>query len=585
MFSYSGSLGGNTRGTARTIGKSVLTKVSERVDCHKNYINNASHSNQSMTSPRLLLLLLSTLSQVATFDYYDYEDPDPDEIPKPSITRIIDESLLNCTDQGEVVRWINEQVERNTNVARINQQLSLILQALNGKGNLCADENRNLAKLLEALNILLAGKEDPLQSSNNFGQDLINIFEKIKQIAAKELTSCCEHLNERVNQLEVDLTMQIKLKFENLKPNQMEIELRAKYTEMEMHIKEIIERLSKLEHQQNKVETELIKPDETCCQTAEHKIHELEKQWQESNKKIDNNILKLEGTIKIQLETIIKMNETKNSLKECLSNAKNISLIEEVVKELKIQIKILQDDAAKKCDNEEKLQIELKFKIEKVLGLCKKIEDCRKEIESNANNINANIELVTSKITEIEHQINILNKNGPNNDDDLKDLEKKLDEKLQELEKYILDRKKASAKFQMDIDLRIDKLQLQISTNNEEQISDIMQKLNRLEKRLDKLTKDKETSADLATQIEDLEDQLKQANKKLRDKNALIDDCTASCKNLDKLNDLIDKIEDFEKQLKGKITKGTTTTKSSKITRPTKKRDESAIGGIDFLEK
>lgn len=553
---------------------------------HKNHINNASHSNQSMTSPRLLLLVLSTLNQVATFHYYDYsdyDDLDPDEIPKQNLTRMIVPSLLNCTDQGEVVRWINEQVERNTNVTRINERLALILQALNGKGNRCADENRDLAKLLEALNVLLAGKEDLLQSSNNIRQDLIIIFDKTKELAAKELTSCCEQLNQRVKQLEVDLTMQIKLKFENLKPNQMEIDLRAKYTELEVHIKEIIERLYKLEQQQKKIESESKKPDETCCLTAEKKINELEEQLRESNKKVDHNILKLEGTIKIHLETITKINETKNSLQECLSNAKNISIIEEVVKALRIQIKILEDNDSKQCANEEKLQIELKFKIEKVLGLCTKIEDCRKEIERNANTINANIELVTSKLTEIQNQINLLNKNGPNNGDDLKDLENKLDEKLQELEKYLSDRKKAGAKFQMDIDLRIDKLQIQISTNNEEKISDIMQKLNRLEKRLDKLTQNKDTSADLQTQIEDLEEQLKQANKKLRDKNALVDDCTANCKNLDKLNDLIDKIEDFEEKFKeydGRV-RYATTTKPTK-SKPTKKNEESAIGGVGF---
>lgn len=553
---------------------------------HKNHINNASHSNQSMTSPRLLLLVLSTLNQVATFHYYDYsdyDDLDPDEIPKQNLTRMIVPSLLNCTDQGEVLRWINEQVERNTNVTRINERLALILQALNGKGNRCADENRDLAKLLEALNVLLAGKEDLLQSSNNIRQDLIIIFDKTKELAAKELTSCCKRLNQRVKQLEVDLTMQIKLKFENLKPNQMEIDLRAKYTELEVHIKEIIERLYKLEQQQNKIETEFKKPDETCCLTAEKKINELEEQLRESNKKVDHNILKLEGTIKIHLETITKINETKNSLQECLSNAKNISIIEEVVKALRIQIKILEDNDSKQCANEEKLQIELKFKIEKVLGLCTKIEDCRKEIERNANTINANIELVTSKLTEIQNQINLLNKNGPNNGDDLKDLENKLDEKLQELEKYLSDRKKAGAKFQMDIDLRIDKLQIQISTNNEEKISDIMQKLNRLEKRLDKLTQNKDTSADLQTQIEDLEEQLKQANKKLRDKNALVDDCTANCKNLDKLNDLIDKIEDFEEKFKeydGRV-RYATTTKPTK-SKPTKKNEESAIGGVGF---
>lgn len=539
-----------------------------------------------MTSPRLLLLVLSTLNQVATFHYYDYsdyDDLDPDEIPKQNLTRMIVPSLLNCTDQGEVVRWINEQVERNTNVTRINERLALILQALNGKGNRCADENRDLAKLLEALNVLLAGKEDLLQSSNNIRQDLIIIFDKTKELAAKELTSCCEQLNQRVKQLEVDLTMQIKLKFENLKPNQMEIDLRAKYTELEVHIKEIIERLYKLEQQQNKIETEFKKPDETCCLTAEKKINELEEQLRESNKKVDHNILKLEGTIKIHLETITKINETKNSLQECLSNAKNISIIEEVVKALRIQIKILEDNDSKQCANDEKLQIELKFKIEKVLGLCTKIEDCRKEIERNANTINANIELVTSKLTEIQNQINLLNKNGPNNGDDLKDLENKLDEKLQELEKYLSDRKKAGAKFQMDIDLRIDKLQIQISTNNEEKISDIMQKLNRLEKRLDKLTQNKDTSADLQTQIEDLEEQLKQANKKLRDKNALVDDCTANCKNLDKLNDLIDKIEDFEEKFKeydGRV-RYATTTKPTK-SKPTKKNEESAIGGVGF---
>lgn len=552
---------------------------------HKNHINNASHSNQSMTSPRLLLLLLSTLNQVATFQYYDYDDLDLDEIPKQNLTRMINASLLNCSDQGEVVRWINEQVERNTNVTRINQRLDLILQALNGKGNLCADENRDLAKLLEALNVLLAGKEDPLQSSNNIRQDLIIIFDKTKQLAAKELTSCCERLNQRVNQLEVDLTMQIKLKFENLKPNQMEIDLRAKYTELEVHIKEIIERLYKLEQQQNKIETESKKPDETCCLMTEKKINALEEQLRESNKKVDQNILHLEATIKIQLETITKINDTKTSLQECLSNVKNISIIEEVVKDLKIQIEIIQDNAAKQCANEEKLQIELKFKIEKVLGLCTKMQDCRKEIERNANTINANIELVTSKITEIENQINILNKNGPNNSDDLKDLESKLDEKLQELEKYLSDRKKAGAKYQMDIDLRIDKLQIQLSSNNEEQISDIMQKLNRLEKRLDKLTKNKDTSADIETQIGDLEEQLKQANKKLRDKNALVDDCTVNCKNLDKLNDLIDKIEDFEEKLKAydnRIHKYTTTTTKPKKPKPTKKKDESAIGGVGF---
>lgn len=538
-----------------------------------------------MTSPRLLLLLLSTLSQVVTFHYNDFSDPlnddDDDKLINQGLTRIFDDESadiqVNCTDKGEVLQWLNTQLERNANVTRTNHRLTAVLNAFNGNGNLCTAELHDLEQLLNALNSLLDGKERPLLLTDNIGQDLTNIFDRTKQLAAKGLISCCKSLKENLNQVEADLIRTINQKVNNPEPNIDKIDLQTKHTKMELQIKELSERLNILAKQQSEIDT--VKPDESCCLGTESKLNKIEEQLREGNKKIEDNIYTLQDIIKVQLETLSKMNDTKKSLVECQLNTKNITIIEQIVSDLKIQLENKKEIATKSCVDSLKKQMEIELKITNVFGLCQKIDECQSETDKVSNIINDNIESLKIKVIEMESQVNFIRKDRPGDHTELQDLENKLEEKLTELDTHIYDRKEAGAKLQLRIEQRLSELKVQLSKNNEENLNDIMLKLKLLEKRLEKQNKNNHIPSELTVQIEDLENQIKDANRKLRDRKALIDDCMAKCKNLDKLNDLIDEIEDFEQRQKVKV-------KDQKIqpSKTTKKPKESAIGGIDAFD-
>lgn len=533
-----------------------------------------------MTSPRLLLLLLSTLSQVVTFHFDDYSDPLSEDVSIQDLVRVFGEDApqfrVNCTDNGEVLRWLNAQLERDANLTRTNHRLSAVLNALHGKGNLCTNELKDLENLLKALNSLLENKEHTLLLTDNIGQDLTNIFDRTKQLASNELISCCKSLKEKLNQVEADLITKINEKVNNPKPNIDKIDLQAKHTKMEMQIKEFNERLNVLMKRQNAVGT--LKPDETCCLVAESKLNKIEDQLREGNKKIEVNIYSLQQIIKVQEETLSRMNDTKKSLNECKLNAKNITIIEELVSKLRIELKIKDDNVAKSCNDSSKKQTEIEFEIKSVFALCTKFDECHREIDSVSYTINDNIELIKTKVAQMESQLNSIQKTGPVEHKELTDLKNKQEKSLKELDTHISDRKEAGAKFQRTIDQRLTDLEIQLSKNNDEDLNDIMLKLKLLEKRFERQNKNKDIPPELAAQIDDLENQIKEANKKLKDKKAIIDDCTAKCKNLDKLNDLIDLIEDFEKKLKDKQNN-----QRLHPIKPTKKKKESDIGGVDTM--
>lgn len=534
-----------------------------------------------MTSPRPLLLLLSTLSQVVTFYFDDYSDPVSDDVSIQDLARVFGEDApefrVNCTDNGEVLRWLNAQLERDANLTRTNHRLSAILNALHGEGSLCTNELNDLENLLTALNSLLENKEHSLLLTDNIGQDLTNIFDRTKQLASNELISCCKSLKENLNQVEADLITKINEKVNNPKPNIDKIDLQAKHTKMEIQIKEFNERLNVLMEQQNAVGA--LKPDESCCLVTESKLNKIEDQLHEGNKKIEDNIYSLQQIIKVQEETLSRMNDTQKSLEECKLNAKNITIIEDIVSNLTIQLKDKEDNAAKSCTDSSKKQTEIEFEIKSVFALCTKIDECHKEIDRVSYTINGNIELVKTKVAEMEGQVNSIQKTGPVEHRELTDLENKQEESLKELDAHISDRKEAGAKFQLKIDQRLTDLEIQLSKNNDEGLNDIMLKLKLLEKRFERQNKNKDIPPELAAQIDDLENQIKEANKKLKDKKAIIDDCSAKCKNLDKLNDLIDLIEDFEQKLKVKQTD-----QRLHPIKPTKKKKESSIGGVDTMK-
>lgn len=173
------------------------------------------HKQHSMTSLKLLLLLLSALRRLEAFRYHSYDfNHKPHQYSRSPTND-------KCREQAVISRWINDQVVRNAKITQFNQRLRELLNTLNGNktapmedGFCCFYEKDTMDKLFAEISILSKNYKTvggpQLKKTGDMGQDLDLILGGLKKLVNMDTKSCCDQLSKNLTELEADLKVQLK---------------------------------------------------------------------------------------------------------------------------------------------------------------------------------------------------------------------------------------------------------------------------------------------------------------------------------------------------------------------------------------
>ncbi|KAH8365475.1 hypothetical protein KR093_001175, partial [Drosophila rubida] len=626
-----------------------------------------------------MLFILSAFQRLESYKYYTYNAGSTPHLvsrrsfnKRHTIARRTDEN--QCHHKEEITNWINEQVLRNAKLTRFNQRLKELLDAVNAnhtnsmeKGHCCFYEKNALDKVFADITMLsekynIAGGT-ALKASGDIGKDLDQILDRLKQLAGKDLKSCCDQITDKLKELEADFAKKLKDLQNKLNENQEDEDNQAnKLEDTEQELKNKLEQLKEQMAQLEKKQLDNTKNSEngTCCKELEGKITELkaqveakksekfekelekalkdlmQKQKKQDDKVNDINEELKKNAVNVQQalenckkqcgheekgnETIGKMNkenENYDSKKlddlekkiqaladnhkklndmlangtQCKQPTNNATKTEEAQKGLKRNMQL--PDSKSTCDNQQMADL---AQIEKARKCCKDIEKLDKENEELRENIEKMNKSYTGHITQLSDEIKQLQdslkealrkpenshqqENGKENNKDpeisknpqldkqleeinkkieeiqkmilgnankLKDAEQKSNKELEKLSDRLENQKNASEKFEKNAEERFNALNSKGNTSNPVDKAD---RLDRLEKEQNQLSEDIDKALELQKRVEDMEKQLREAINTLQSSKPEVDQCSIKCKQLDNMDNLIDRIEDLEMKAK-----------------------------------
>lgn len=130
----------------------------------------------------------------------------------------------------------------------------------------------------------------------------------------------------------------------------------------------------------------------------------------------------------------------------------------------------------------------------------------------------------------------------------------------------------------------MDALEYKLSIDNSS-LNIANDRLKRLENLYESLRHDLDKAQQKFQILSNLDQMAKDAQSRLRKLEELVNQCRSKCSDIQKMDDLIDKIEDLEKVAKitGQPKKTVSATGKGKATKIVKKNVNSWVGGIDFV--
>ncbi|XP_023176013.2 keratin, type II cytoskeletal 1 [Drosophila hydei] len=167
--------------------------------------------------------------------------------------------------------------------------------------------------------------------------------------------------------------------------------------------------------------------------------------------------------------------------------------------------------------------------------------------ETDSEALHDRIKDLQNQINTLKNILNITEINLNNNEAKLVGISETLKEKSKEFEQVNQDRENAANTFKDQTEEHLNKLELLISMQNSSKPNDeLIKRIIKLEELEKIMSEDVEKILKLETTITDLQSQLEEALKRLKDSEANFNECTEKCAKLDELNDLIDRLEDLE---------------------------------------
>ncbi|KAL4113225.1 hypothetical protein QTP88_016886 [Uroleucon formosanum] len=402
--------------------------------------------------------------------------------------------------------------EKNNEISRLMEKLSMLENSKTGVEQQLIETSKNQENMIAELKMSIEEKTK-LINDNNLNIDRLNSM----------IEQCKEKFNSELKEKEDKMKEIIKVGEEKLKEEKLKLENHAMLVldEKNNEITNILEKLSILESSKTSVEQQLIETNKK----QENMIAELKVSIEEKTKLINDNNLNID-----QLNTIIKQCKEKfdSELKEKEDKMKELIKVgEEKLTEEKLKLEnhtiLVLDEKNNEISNLlEKLSIleSSKTSVEQQL------------IETNKKQENMIAELKMS----IEEKTKLINDNNLNIDrlnSMIEQCKEKFNSELKEKEDKMKEIIKVEEKL-TDEKLVLEKKSMLILDEKNNEISNLMEKLNILENSKSNLEKQLEIYKNQEHDIIELKKAVQEKNKIIDDNNSkveLLNSCITQTKN------------------------------------------------------
>ncbi|XP_030385924.1 putative leucine-rich repeat-containing protein DDB_G0290503 [Scaptodrosophila lebanonensis] len=317
---------------------SIFTTPKPPRPTQKLFMTSALMTISSFAKCWLLLLLLSLPSGSAAFrlnlygwsGYFVPHGVAPSAVAPRSQTHMTEKE---CHDYNEIARWINDGLVQTARLTDFNQRLGKMLGSLNVSAtqeHCCFYEPYTMNRIFEDINSL-AKVNGTTKPSGDLGQDLDTMLDAMRKLLTKSFSICCEQLHEELMRLKEDLLA----KLEDLKKNAEQhadmsakdkLKLKQRQADLEKQVKDVMDRMEKLEHEKNTTATE-VAANAKCCEELEKRLHELneklQKEKNEAHKKasqVEEQVQDLQSQQNQQSSKIANIKDTAERHNETIEN-------------------------------------------------------------------------------------------------------------------------------------------------------------------------------------------------------------------------------------------------------------------------
>ncbi|XP_032309906.1 probable DNA double-strand break repair Rad50 ATPase [Drosophila ananassae] len=413
----------------------------------------------------------------------------------------------------------------------------------------------------------LKGFKDKQQDQENQMKDLKktveNRMEKVKDLTEKCEKSCDRGNNDYLSDLEARFDQLDKL-MKNVSKNIDNNHLGASDPNMVAKIKiceenakslQIIEALLK-----NLTNSRCDKNNDENCLQLNNRIKDMEQQKKDLDEKLEKSI----------------------------SCCKEIGELREKTTRLKIELQITTEKYEKHISGSDadynKLRDQLMNKLAELEALIKKKEQEKptqndKDLDQKIRTLQIEVTKIQETLKDIKNHLNDFSNLNKNQSDTMRIMFNKLTEELLQL-------KQKSGELETKIVLRVEDLENKL-LNNTFSSNIANDRLQRMENLYESLRQDLDKAQKKFQILSNLDQMAKDAQSRLLKLEEPVNNCRGKCSQIEKMDDLIDKIEDLEKIAKIPSRKRPVTSngkgKMIKTTKTTKKNVNSWVGGIDYV--
>ncbi|XP_017135040.1 myosin heavy chain, striated muscle [Drosophila miranda] len=453
--------------------------------------------------------------------------------------------------------------------------------------------NGEQGKAAEELRKKQADQEEQLA---DLREQMEKIEEKLRKSGEGVSTKCCAELGEKLQDLEgqakkdkteaIDKAKKIDKKLEDLTEGQKDQDDRLKDIQKKMddRLKDIASAIDMCKENCGNGSTG---GSNASTSDLETRVEALRKLVEDLSKRIAD-LSPSEGSSGI-----------KEKIKSCQEIGKLLATIETMLQQaIKGQNPAGESadsskNGLKKGNNLEKQVKDLQIQVDRSRHCCKFLDGIGNDADNLSSNVEKTNKTYTDHISDLEKQTGDLKKwvdealekikalgsqkdsdNGSGNDDlltDLDRLQQNLDNSTKDIEN-----------LQTQLDNMMAHIAVLTKTIKDRfaMTEDLNSRLLRLEEAVEDLRKDIDKTLKVVQRIKDLEKLLDDALDRQQKLEIQVKRCLTKCKAMDSIDDLIDRIEDLEREIKPKTT--TTENQPRDTTRATT-RVEAWVGGIDVV--
>ncbi|KPU77940.1 uncharacterized protein Dana_GF28118 [Drosophila ananassae] len=491
----------------------------------------------------------------------------------PRVKQVVAKGFKSCCENlQELLKKLEEDLKRQL------EDLKRKLDSSTGSSK----DKEDLEKKLKDLEDLLKDLKDRLEK----------LDKKLAENSHSE-QKCCAELDSKIRDLENQIK-QMKNQSDD-KAKDLENQLKGfkdKQQDQENQMKDLKKtvenRMEKVKDLTEKCEKSCDRGNNDYLSDLEARFDQLDKLMKNVSKNIDNNHL---GASDPNMVAKIKI---------CEENAKSLQIIEALLKnltnsrcdknndenclQLNNRIKDMEQQKKGVVVDYNKLRDQLMNKLAELEALIKKKEQEKptqndKDLDQKIRTLQIEVTKIQETLKDIKNHLNDFSNLNKNQSDTMRIMFNKLTEELLQL-------KQKSGELETKIVLRVEDLENKL-LNNTFSSNIANDRLQRMENLYESLRQDLDKAQKKFQILSNLDQMAKDAQSRLLKLEEPVNNCRGKCSQIEKMDDLIDKIEDLEKIAKIPSRKRPVTSngkgKMIKTTKTTKKNVNSWVGGIDYV--